>query len=480
MASLTANMVKALESASYRAGAAGQRYSDVDAVHTGWSMYGVDGRTLAAMAKRGLCMGDGGLTDAGVSERETLFPAVVVVPAVWETSGPVLETLETIPDCFWACSTPTVRVWFTACGVVEGACAVHAHLVSSVISTDLPVPVPEDAPLSLTGVIQNVPGMWDVEHIHADGCRDIAREMKRYGQKSSDATLYAGMSVADIVEFQDGGRASDNNTEGTLAYWECMLENFNSETRFMPCVQELTMGETPFGPIVEGTHGYEVRADALSIVAELTPDMDAVADALPKVDYSIVTRLTTGAGFHTVPRKAEEILRGISVESAIVGTHSPNSEKWDVSTRTLAPWYPAKSGQAPVPTLALMVDYEPEMWGVYPIENDYVVAAWYLSDGSVLSVFVVDMLSPEQRADAKAFDAVFGGKEMEDTSALPIVETVHLFARVGEGVEIDLGWHTFEFPSGSEQSAEDAYGERHGSGNPRGGWASVIRVAEYA
>lgn len=66
---LTANMVKALESATYRAANEGHKYSDADAVTTGWNMYGVDGRTLRAMVTRGLCRGDGGLTPKGVEMR---------------------------------------------------------------------------------------------------------------------------------------------------------------------------------------------------------------------------------------------------------------------------------------------------------------------------------------------------------------------------------------------------------------------------
>jgi hypothetical protein len=90
MAALTPNMITALKSASYSAEQDGIKYSDADAIHTGWSMYRVNANTLRAMVKRGLCMGDGGLTIEAVVVRNEL-----VEPQVPENiNGPWID-----PEC---------------------------------------------------------------------------------------------------------------------------------------------------------------------------------------------------------------------------------------------------------------------------------------------------------------------------------------------------------------------------------------------
>jgi hypothetical protein len=156
MAKLTANMVKALESATYSASREGIAYSDADAIHTGWTMYGVNANTLRAMVKRGLCMGDGGLTATGVSERDVIMSAIVdaaecepiVSDDVAETSTMIAETLSGVvitgdepntwaPDfdasgaseCYFGCGVSPVAVFVDYVGRTEGVCASHRDRV---------------------------------------------------------------------------------------------------------------------------------------------------------------------------------------------------------------------------------------------------------------------------------------------------------------------------------------------------------------
>lgn len=70
---------------------------------------------------------------------------VTVQPAVWETRGPLLETLDTVPECYWGCDAPIVAVWFDYVGNVEGACAHHFPQIETHPFTMLPA---QDAPMA--------------------------------------------------------------------------------------------------------------------------------------------------------------------------------------------------------------------------------------------------------------------------------------------------------------------------------------------
>lgn len=105
-------------------------------------------------------------------------------------------------------------------------------------------------------VIQNSPGMSGLTHYHTPGCRDIQKEMRKFGQRPSDAFENGFDSVAEILEFEFGDIASDNEESGTAQWWAEIFYNANpgphGGVKIMPCLANLIPnGETNDGsPVV--------------------------------------------------------------------------------------------------------------------------------------------------------------------------------------------------------------------------------------
>jgi hypothetical protein len=94
-------------------------------------------------------------------------------------------------------------------------------------------------------------------HYHSPACRDIKREMTRYGQSESDTFPLTISSVADIIDFEDGGRASDCNEEYSPEWWMEATENARHEVKLMSCVRDsIPAGKTTQGAIILVKGGY--------------------------------------------------------------------------------------------------------------------------------------------------------------------------------------------------------------------------------
>lgn len=109
-------------------------------------------------------------------------------------------------------------------------------------------------------VIQNTPGMSGVTHYHTPGCRDIQREMRKYGQRPSDAFENGFDTVAEILEFEFGDIASDNADSYTPEWWAEIFYNATGDefggVKIMPCL-DIPNGETSDGsPIIRDGHFY--------------------------------------------------------------------------------------------------------------------------------------------------------------------------------------------------------------------------------
>ena len=183
-------------------------------------------------------------------------------------------------ECYFGCGASPVVVFVTHVGVTEGLCEAHRDRVEGA-TYELPTVTPEkrqtDAesvsefvPMDRTGdgitsvmtvaVIQNTPGMSGVTHYHAPGCRDIQREMRKYGQRPSDAFENGFDSVAEILEFEFGDIASDNADSNTPEWWAEIFYNATGDefggVKIMPCL-DIPNGETSDGsPIIRDGHFY--------------------------------------------------------------------------------------------------------------------------------------------------------------------------------------------------------------------------------
>lgn len=202
-------------------------------------------------------------------------------------------------ECYFGCGVTPVAVFVDYVGRTEGVCMAHRDRVEGA-TYELPtVPMvdahtdvqPIDAmitslgesvdlmhnalteefvPMDRTGdgitsvmtvaVIQNTPGMSGVTHYHAPGCRDIQREMRKYGQRPSDAFENGFDSVAEILEFEFGDIASDNADSNTPEWWSEIFYNATGDAhggvKIMPCL-DIPNGETSDGsPIIRDGHFY--------------------------------------------------------------------------------------------------------------------------------------------------------------------------------------------------------------------------------
>jgi len=257
MSKLTEHMIAALESANYRAYDAGR--IDGEHVRTGWQILGkIPAATRKAMHTRGLMFNYYYLTQEGVKARESVMPS--------ESVQEVSPTLE---------------------------------LVRAVQNGETPV----------AAVIQNTPGMSDVTHYHSPACADVKREMKRWGQSENDVMYATFSTIADILEFEYGDVASDENERNTPKWWASIMENSTEMVRIMPCLS-IPAGRVGNSPLVATGNffraGFDIpesvdgiravshadtrRAEGVArIVEKVRETATRKADSTPESDWHIFT-----------------------------------------------------------------------------------------------------------------------------------------------------------------------------------------------
>jgi hypothetical protein len=390
-------------------------------------------------------------------------------PSQW---APMFESPRA-SECFFGCGMPTVAVFVNTVGITEGLCMRHrTHLEDMDIKTyDIPanvldgvqsvvehiaslMPISEafkaqsatESPsegIPTVCVMQNTPGMAGPSHYHAPGCRDIMREMKRFGQTSADVIERSFADVAAILVFEDGGRGSDHAPEFTPEWWSVVMYNASEEVSIMPCLS-IPAGRVGNSPLVTSGNFFRAGFDLPSIerVAEIRTEIDAHTCDEP--------------GYVICATKAAEL--------------------WE-SSRPKFPCY-GENGKAVHISPCAQADGINGPCCAIDIDGTDLNArknnADFKEGKSVIIAGLADCPVTLSRTDSDPGDAGF----ME---ILVMIET-HLFVSVDEeGTEIDLGWHTFTL-NAAQQHDHDAiaelYGKRHGKGNPRDGWGSIIRVAD--
>lgn len=288
------------------------------------------------------------------------------------------------------------------------------------------------------GVRQGPVGFSAPEHIHVAGCRDIAREMKRWGQKETDTFSYhAGITYADLTFDNWGDIASDNYADpyNEREAWLDMLSWMNDDlsgSKIMPCAQKMELGDTPFGPIV--------RDGAYYTIAESPVLWHVYANGqwFP-VEWS-------GAGQPVSPKVqgTDTYVSGIEYAHTVpltgVGTCplcTPEAEETHTQTCLTCG------------------------------ESKIVPGDW---DVSV--VYCADCTEAGKHMDTRT------SEDMDDTMTAPLTMEAQLSVVV-DGVTIDLGWHEFTLSAGqTEHDIPAMYGEKNGTWSRPGApdWASVITV----
>lgn len=77
--------------------------------------------------------------------------------------------------------------------------------------------------------------------VHAAGCRDIKRDMRRYGGDPTDAEYIfeATSKMSAILDVYDNGILEENLSDGTFANAKEFCEAYADEFHFCPCAIKL-------------------------------------------------------------------------------------------------------------------------------------------------------------------------------------------------------------------------------------------------
>lgn len=494
MSDLTPKMVTALTSATFMESAKGLRYSDAPGVYaTGWNIpRSTHAATLRAMVKRGLVMGDGGLTERGVEVRasyvgmEMLTTPSVPVEATQspvETRNPLVGIKLYDGTFRGLCSMSSVGTYM---GEVYGDTSESMELCANCEETldrcanltryaeeekDMePLPVMEANQQErmrardkaaqramhdqygthnmimgkctscgaeetesvdvlaesiatmhepYIGVRQGRKGFTAVEHIHAPGCGDIAKELKRFRGDTFDYA--ASMTLADIIAANWADVASDDYGDDVMENadaWRDMvgwMRDAHSGVKIMACAKDMIGGECPAGEVFRASDGFPRIKPRTGVV-----DCADCGEHIMSDDMSIPATCEGGCD---APAELD------TVRCVRCGVHGDMS--------------------------------------LTPKDTEEGHVCGYCADVEEWS------------------NATDNGANLTPTAPVESVEAptlttydVRLSVAVGEGVTIDLGWHTFTVADVT--MIPDAYGAANGEWSRPGtpDWASIITVDE--
>lgn len=191
-------------------------------------------------------------------------------------------------ECYMGCGRPVTGMFCDYVGRTEGVCDLDRASLGDHI-TVTPVDPSIWGGASETGVatvcvVQNRPGMNGRSHYHAPGCRDVAREMRHWGQRQSDVMEATFSDVVEILEFEYGDISANEFEIGSVEYWADILHNATIDAdmingfgvKVMPCL-DIPAGRTPNGPLVTQGGFYRIGFDQPTPerVAEIRAEIDA-------------------------------------------------------------------------------------------------------------------------------------------------------------------------------------------------------------
>lgn len=323
---------------------------------------------------------------------------------------------------------------------------------------------------SYVGVRQSRPGWQGVEHIHAEGCRDIAREMRRFGQAETDTFTYVpGTTVADLIASNWADVASDtygNNVMGSADAWRDMVEWSTDDTsglKIMACAKDMAEDECVAGTVSRSSQGWVMITPRTGVT-----DCSECGEHIMSDDLSIPAQCEDGCdmGEADMSAVADLIPANGTVYSAIISSHAPNGTAWTTDMRTMTEWTPFPGNDLDaIGQVKLMVT-----------NNARDAVGWLLPDGTAVVAVTIRgeigtayMITPDTCTD----------EPMADTMSQPMIVEAKLMITVSEGVTIDLGWHYFEIMPGDERSIPTLYGQQHGEWkNGEANWDSIITVTD--
>lgn len=309
----------------------------------------------------------------------------------------------------------------------------------------------QEAETAVVGVQQNVPGLsGEPTHWHAADCRDVKREMNRWGQSKRDTFSLDVSTIAEILTFEMGDVSSDTTVSGTDEWWDEIVYNCDGLVKIMPCLI-LPGGMANEREVISHGDWFTLNAEGAFRITSECMSCGLKDVPMDHLHFKAIWTLLEA---------------GVSVESAIVSATAPNGELY-ANMRKLSPWYhhtQTQTGPESVQSLMDMINRDPESFALYEMPNQDIVVAWrYANSDEIGSVFYVTL--PQEDA---------GFIETMVTQEYRLSVTV-------DGAQIDLGWHEFTVNAAQANDVDviaALYGERHGSGKPRHGWGSIISVTD--
>jgi hypothetical protein len=362
----------------------------------------------------------------------------------------------------------------------------------------------EDAPQGVPTVCvtQNTPGMGGAQHYHTPGCRDIKREMKRFGITPEYVQEFPFASVAEILAFEYGDIASDSHEENTPEWWSEVLNNASYDSRtgsgmgvkIMPCLT-IPMGTDNEGnPLQDKGSFYCFGFKA--------PTPEAVTQAVTEYKAETVRTMANGEATgaftlgHPLTTQAHNTCDIPECEACaaflyrLCQDNHTNNPEWIGKSCTTCKAYETFGHLAMyrgVEGAAL----DSVMRAVSDITGDAVTQAVEAVSDAVATVDAMEAAQGDTMATVASLTTGAGfhtvdAPQGDDAGDAGFVETmvtveVHLSVTVDEntGAKIDLGWVVLDMNAAQANDharIADAYGKAHGEGTPRYGWESIITV----
>ena len=344
-------------------------------------------------------------------------------------------------ECYMGCGRPVTGMFTDYVGRTEGVCdfdrdSLGDHITVTPVDPSIWGGASETG-VAMVCVVQNTPGMNGRSHYHAPGCRDIAREMRHWGQKQSDVLEASFSDVVEILEFEYGDISANEFEIGSAEYWADIIHNATIDdemgshgfgVKVMPCL-DIPAGRTPNGPLVTQGGFYRIGFDQPT--PERVAEIRAEIDAHTCDESECITCIVRDMNREQIP----------SVEEF------PNERAYKSGTENA---------------------------------NDYVRDAGLIQYGEEWQNTFRSSYALSMEIQATENDDTDGG--FVETL---ITKEYELSVIVDEttGASVSLGWVTLTMNTAQQHDYDrvaEEYGRVHGTGTPRHGWASIIRVHDVA
>lgn len=340
-------------------------------------------------------------------------------------------------QCYYGCGDKPVAVFVDYVGRTNGLCEFHMSSVDADLTLHMIQPTQETPVFPTVNVVQAYMGMNGMNHYHAPGCRDIERESRKWNAHEGMGVYSLEFSsVASIITFEY------SDVEDGI--WSDMLSHANSDfdgIRIMPCLRETGFpnGRTDNGPLVTADNFFREGFDQPTPerVAEIREEIPSTEEFSNERAYKSGTENANDhardAGFTQYGEEWQNTFRS----SYALSMEIQAEEKAQHNVNTCDAFESVSNGYGAVAALSTGA-------GFHTVTDDDTDAG-----------FVESMITKEYLLSVVVDEST--------------------------GATVNLGWITLTVNRAhveNDARVAEEYGRVHGTGKPRHGWASIIRVLD--